>query len=213
MIDRDFLKIENWLTKDEMLYIDNELLQIGKDLKKEVNENKNYDIVSTYSRIYIHDYYKNNRDKTKLISIISSNLFNGKLYNILDNLVREPLLRLIRFSTNDELQYTVYEQGGNYVWHVDSSKPNMNQLAPHNRVANFIYYLNDDFEGGELELSYSRDIDITVGDSGIIHDPPISKIIKPKKNTLVIMPSDMWHRVKPTTNGKRRTLNGHIGFK
>jgi Rps23 Pro-64 3,4-dihydroxylase Tpa1-like proline 4-hydroxylase len=213
MIDRDILKIENWLTKSEMSDIDNELLEIGKNLKKIVNKNKSGNIISKYARIYIYDYYVDNIDKSKIIYIIKSNLFNVKIFNILDDLVREPLLRLIRFSTHDELQYTVYEQGGNYVWHVDSSKPNMNQLAPHNRVANFIYYLNDDFEGGELELSYSRDIDITVGDSSIIHNPPISKIIKPKKNTLVIMPSDMWHRVKPIIKGKRRTINGHIGFK
>ena len=204
MIDRDIVKIENWLTSSEMSDINNELLEIGKDLKKEINKNDNSDTLSIYSRIYVDDYYIENREKSKSLSIMRSNLFNQKIYDILNDLVREPLLRLIPFSTKDELQYTVYEKGGKYVWHIDSSKP-------HNRVANFIYYLNDNFQGGELELSYSRDIDIT-GDSKQL-TPPLSNIIIPKKNTLVIMPSDMWHRVKPITNGKRRTLNGHIGFK
>tara|TARA_R110000744_G_scaffold262942_1_gene377444 strand:+ start:471 stop:1085 length:615 start_codon:yes stop_codon:yes gene_type:complete len=204
MIDRDIVRIDNWLTSSEMSDIDNELLEIGKNLKKETNKNENDDIISIYSRLYIDRYYENNRDESKLIHTIKSNLFNQKNYNIIDDLVREPLLRLIPFTNYHETQYTVYEQGGKYVWHIDSS-------VPHNRVANFIYYLNDNFEGGELELSYSRDIDIT-GDSKQ-HTPPLSNMIIPKKNTLIIMPSDMWHRVKPITNGKRRTINGHIGFK
>jgi len=44
-------------------------------------------------------------------------------------------------------------------------------------------------------------------------EPLVSLTITPKKNTLVVIPSDMLHRVKPITKGKRRTINGHIGFK
>ena len=60
MIDRDIVKIENWLTPSEMLDINNELLEIGKNLKKEVNKNGNNDTLSIYSRIYVDDYYVEN---------------------------------------------------------------------------------------------------------------------------------------------------------
>ena len=71
--------------------------------------------------------------------------------------------------------------------------------------------MNDDFEGGELELSFKTDIDVY--NNKLPFNPPVHMVITPKKNTLVIIPSDMWHRVKPITKGERRTVNGHIGFK
>ena len=133
-------------------------------------------------------------------------------------------LKIDDFLTTDEIstidnelsqisQYTVYEEGGKYLWHIDSEpmiKPDFKRL----RVANYIYYINDDFEGGELELSYKRDVEY---EGEFYNTPPFvelsaDKVIIPKKNTLIIMPSDMWHRVKPIIKGKRRTINGHIGF-
>ena len=85
MIDRDIVKIENWLTSSEMSDINNELLEIGKDLKKEINKNDNSDTLSIYSRIYVDDYYIENREKSKSLSIMRSNLFNQKIYDILND--------------------------------------------------------------------------------------------------------------------------------
>ena len=82
-------------------------------------------------------------------------------------------------------------------------------MPPEHRIANFILYLNDDFEGGKLEMSFKNDMDLNDLPSDIQTD----LLITPKKNTLVIMPSDVWHRVNPVIKGKRKTINGHIGFK
>ena len=61
-----------------------------------------------------------------------------------------------------------------------------------------------------MELSYRTDIDSWSVESP--PDPLVDCVIIPKKNTLVIIPTDMWHRVRPIIKGKRRTINGHIGF-
>jgi len=75
------------------------------------------------------------------------------------------------------------------------------------RILNYVLYLNDNFKGGELQLS----------DELISNTPPrdvkynISTIIKQQRNMLVIMPAWTIHRVLPVTSGEPRlTLNGHI---
>ena len=205
MDNRQFLKIDDFLTTDEISTINNELSQISHKLEEVQTQSEN-NIISLFSRIYLDKYYENNRDKSDILKIMSSNIFTDLTYNKMGK--KEMLMNLIPFSTNNETQYTVYEQGGKYLWHIDSEYPSM-------RIANYIYYMNDDFEGGELELSYKRDVKY---EGEFYNAPPFvelsaDKVIIPKKNTLVIMPSDMWHRVKPIIKGKRRTINGHIGFR
>tara|TARA_R110002096_G_scaffold429650_1_gene642711 strand:- start:59 stop:697 length:639 start_codon:yes stop_codon:yes gene_type:complete len=210
MDNRQFLKIDDFLTTDEISTIDNELSQISHSLE-EVQTLSENNIISLFSRIYLDNYYENNRDKSDILKIMQSKIFNNTTYNKMGK--REPLINLIQFSTDNEAQYTVYEEGGKYLWHIDSepiTRPDFKRL----RVANYIYYINDDFEGGELELSYKRDVEY---EGEFYNTPPFvelsaDKVIIPKKNTLIIMPSDMWHRVKPIIKGKRRTINGHIGF-
>ena len=211
MNNRQFLKIDNFLTSDEINSIDNELLQIGQLLTKEKILSDSNEIVYEFSRIYLDYHFINNRDESDILKIMSSNIFTDLTYNKMGK--KEMLMNLIPFSTNNETQYTVYEQGGKYLWHIDS-EPTVESDFTCLRIANYIYYLNDDFEGGELELSYKRDVEY---EGEFYTAPPFvelsaDKVIIPKKNTLVIMPSDMWHRVKPITKGKRRTINGHIGF-
>ena len=55
-----------------------------------------------------------------------------------------------------------------------------------------ILYLNDDFEGGEL---YYKDLDIK---------------IKPKKNSLLIHKSTIYHEVLPVTSGVRYSMTTFI---
>lgn len=220
MINREIIQLDNLLTYDEIKLFESELLELDKSLEKETAINpygtldvkivkgevkesvSDKEIMYSFSRIYLDDIYKFDRRNSNILNIIDSKLFSNL---VLDNVgVIEPLLRLIRFSNNHESQYTVYDKGGNYVWHVDS-------IMPYNRIANFILYLNDDFEGGELELSFKTDVDIL--SLTVPPNPPVDLVITPKKNMMVVMPSDMWHRVRPITKGKRRTINGHIGFK
>tara|TARA_R110000822_G_scaffold141909_2_gene279767 strand:+ start:22 stop:636 length:615 start_codon:yes stop_codon:yes gene_type:complete len=201
MIKREIVKIDNLLTDNEMKEFESELLLLDSQLQEEHNYGIAGKNLSNYSRIYLDDLYEKNRSDSFILNVLTSKLFSDLIFSKLGRL--EPFLRLIPFSNKHEIQYTVYEKGGEYKWHLDSTYPD-------NRIANFILYINDDFEGGELELSFENNIDIYHDDEQF--NPPTHMVVVPKKNTLLIMPSDMWHKVKPITNGKRRTLNGHIGF-
>lgn len=100
-----------------------------------------------------------------------------------------------------ELQFTRYLSGKNnrYEWHVDTVG---------SRLLNWIYYLNDDFEGGETEIAVEDEF---IWEREERHKHNVFKKFKPTKNSLLIMPSWLIHRVKPVLNGaNRQTLNGHV---
>ena len=190
MIERQFLRIDDFLTIDERNLIDIELEQLTPSLKQEEIKDTSNGIMANFSRVHLLDHYRGRKHESDIIKIFSTMLFAESTLNRMGH--NELLLNLIPHSTKTEIQYTIYEKGGQFEWHIDS-------ILPTYRIANFIYYLNDDFEGGELELSYKGDTEVDV-------------IITPKKNTLVIIPSDMWHRVRPVIDGHRKTINGHFGF-
>jgi len=100
-----------------------------------------------------------------------------------------------------EVQTTKYHIDPNYryMWHTDHNVAAL-------RTLNYILYLNDNFKGGELQVSGELIRNLPTRD-----DYEITLNLKPEKNMLVIMPSWMLHRVLPITSGSPRlTLNGHV---
>ena len=103
-------------------------------------------------------------------------------------------------SVCEPLQYTVYEEKDFYDWHIDShSKPYDNGYI---RKLSFTICLNDDYEGGEFELSLPNP------------KPEKHRFFKFnevfKKGTLIVFPSFTWHRVNPITKGHRKVLVGWL---
>jgi|TARA_B110000977_G_C10777652_1_gene377276 predicted 2-oxoglutarate/Fe(II)-dependent dioxygenase YbiX len=97
----------------------------------------------------------------------------------------------------EPLQYTHYGVGDKYDWHVDQiidDEDNENC-----RKLSFTLLLNDDFEGGNL--------DIECGSPG---NPERVKTIELQKGDIVFFPSYLWHRVTPVTSGERHSLVGWI---
>ena len=99
----------------------------------------------------------------------------------------------------EPLQYTIYNIGDHYDWHIDShKKPYENGLI---RKLSFTLCLNDDFEGGEFS---------------ICNPHPISEKTKIytfdtfKKGTMIVFPSHVWHKVGKVTKGTRKTLVGWV---
>jgi PKHD-type hydroxylase len=82
-------------------------------------------------------------------------------------------------------QFTEYEKGGHFDWHVDSTKDNFSD-----RYYSCIILLNEDYSGGELEIKENYET-ITI-----------------QKNTgdLILFPATYLHRVSPVLEGKRYTL-------
>ena len=89
-------------------------------------------------------------------------------------------------------QIQKYSTGGKYVWHHDYILNQRNGT----RVLTYLFYLNDDFEGGETEFSDGT-------------------IIKPRTGTLLLFPST-WvylHRGKEVTKGEKYIATGWLSHK
>lgn len=101
-------------------------------------------------------------------------------------------LDLVRF---DGFQYSKYEEGSHYKWHVD------NDILPREdntyRKLSISVMLDDpeDYEGGELELA----TDGTQEEGG-------TRVLKLKKGSIVIFYSHVPHKVRPILKGTRRAL-------
>ena len=99
-------------------------------------------------------------------------------------------LDLARF---DGFQYSVYNEGGHYNWHVDTQE--MPREDGSFRKLSLSLMLSDpeEYEGGELALA----------EGGTFNNP---KLLKLKKGTVVFFYSFIPHTVVPVTSGKRVAL-------
>tara|TARA_B100000287_G_C20384271_1_gene682891 strand:- start:93 stop:659 length:567 start_codon:yes stop_codon:yes gene_type:complete len=90
------------------------------------------------------------------------------------------------------IQITRYGLGDYYDWHIDMVPFASNNIKNYSRKLSMSFLLNDDFEGGELEVvSPMRNELFTV---------------ELKAGTVAIFPAWIKHRVKPVTSGKRYSL-------
>ena len=91
------------------------------------------------------------------------------------------------------LQYTVYNPGDHYTWHVDD----MIHQAPSVRKLSFSLQLSDpsEYEGGELQFYHANG----------------SHLANKTKGSITFFDSRVMHRVRKVRSGTRRALVGWIG--
>ena len=82
----------------------------------------------------------------------------------------------------EQVQMSQYGIGGHYNWHMDSKKPVNNEQ----RKLSISILLNEDFEGGGLEIESNKD----------------ENVLK-YQGDIVVFPSFLQHRVLPVTDGTR----------
>jgi len=111
------------------------------------------------------------------------------IYKRIFDMVNEANNHLWNFNLShaaESLQYTEYPpDGGHYDWHIDCG----NHIQAQRKVSVTVQ-LNDDYEGGELELWRGQ--------------KPVTAL--KEKGCVVVFPSYMLHRVKPVTSGTRNSL-------
>jgi len=96
----------------------------------------------------------------------------------------------------EPLQFTEYKVDQKYDWHVDHL---VGELEDTIRKISFSILLNDDFEGGELQI-----------EAGSPNTPERHHTVSLKKGDVCFFPSYSWHRVLPVTKGVRHSLVGWI---
>ena len=116
------------------------------------------------------------------------------VFQTLFDMINEANDHLWNFNLShaeEAIQYTEYlEGGGHYDWHLDCGHGIQAQ-----RKISITVQLNDDYEGGELQLWRGQE--------------PVTAM--KNKGTVVIFPSYMLHRVTPVTKGTRNSLVLWIG--
>ena len=104
----------------------------------------------------------------------------------------------------EAIQYTIYNKGGEYGWHIDSFPKYKQMINKDTGIRSYIdrkvsltIFLNDpnEYEGGEFDIElYS----------------PLNNIryetFKLSKGSVIFFPSSFWHRVRPVTSGVRKSL-------
>lgn len=144
--------------------------------------------------------YTENNIRKSLINFLQRNDDTEWLYQKMDTLLNEVNSYYYNFNTINYsgIQYAEYASSysGKYDWHTDMyfGKDRQNK----SRKLSVSVLLNQpgvDFEGGEFQITSSFDED-RMG----IEDP---KLVK---NTAIVFPSFMIHRVKPVTEGTRKSL-------
>ena len=136
------------------------------------------------------------------------NVRKSKIAWLGDNYLREQLFYSIDLYNKQnwnydldgcgEIQYGIYSDGGHYDWHIDEELevPNINGRYLMRKISITIWLSDpDEYEGGEL------DIEIDGPNKDIRYDT-----FKLQKGSIVIFPSDKWHRVRPVTSGVRKSL-------
>ena len=103
-----------------------------------------------------------------------------------------------QFKSYEPVQFLGYPPGGHYRGHNDAESFNMETRqweACMPRDVSFLFYLNDQYGGGELEF---YDLGLT---------------IKPKKGMMIVFPSykEFSHKVHPVTWGHRYSLVSWVG--
>jgi len=119
-------------------------------------------------------------------------------HNKLTSVVYSRLADMIKFVNDDHyhwnltfletLQYAEYPVGGHYKLHTDAR---LHGESYTNRKLSFSILINDDFEGGDLDIPGEYKIDL-------------------KPNCAILFPSSMPHCVTPIKEGVRKSLVGWV---
>ncbi len=115
---------------------------------------------------------------------------------------------------SESCQFTKYKLNQYYDWHCDSWDKPYEKEGPENgkvRKLSMTCQLTDgsEYEGGELEFDF-RNYDPSLRDESK-HVVQAKEILP--KGSIIIFPSNTWHRVKPVTSGTRYSLVlWHLGY-
>ena len=106
---------------------------------------------------------------------------------------------------SEACQFTKYNKGQYYDWHCDGwagvyNKPN---TPSHGKIRKLSVTLSlcdgKEYKGGDFEVDFKNNSS---------DEKPNTKVVKEirPKGSLIVFPSDLWHRVKPITKGIRYSL-------
>ena len=145
-------------------------------------------------------FYKDNQTK--------DNIRKSKIAWMDDVYLREQLFYSVNLYNKQNwnydldgcgsILYGIYSDGGHYDWHIDTEHITRCIKGKYlMRKLSTTIWLNDpdEYEGGEFDIEVNGPLD------SIRYET-----LKLSKGSIVIFPSNSWHRVRPVTSGVRKSL-------
>ena len=136
------------------------------------------------------------------VKFINSSHFIGNLCrdNVMD--VNSEMYNFdLRKFDNNHFQYAHYNVNDYYQWHMDTDN-RKNASKSSIRKLSFSLVLNDDYEGGVLQIATPQKPNS--------EDPYHIFSVPKKRGTLVVFPSHMFHQVTSVTHGIRKSVVGWL---
>ena len=137
------------------------------------------------------------------VKFINSSHFIGNLCR--DN-VMDVNLEMYNFDVrqfdNNQFQYAHYNVNDYYKWHVDAIDTKKLVRRSSVRKLSFSLVLNDDYEGGVLQIAIPQTPDS--------EDPYRIFSVPKKRGTLIVFSSHILHQVTPVTHGIRKSVVGWL---
>ena len=122
----------------------------------------------------ISDYHR----KTDICIFTDNNLRN----RILNKLVENSNFKLSNINKEESFQFLRYKETGHFAWH--------NDLTSSKEFMTAIIYLNNNYDGGNLQYRENKEIKTFLKDTG----------------SLVIFPASLSHKVTKVTKGIRYSI-------
>lgn len=153
----------------------------NKDYKPATINNHDYD--TSLRSCTVFSLYRNLKDNREYNN--AKKVLNRKI----DIALSECILHFIK-STNIKIkerepwEILRYEESQKLTWHSDDG-------LSHPSVVSYVYYINDDYEGGEIQFKDKVD----------------GSAIKPERDSLIVFPSsvDYVHQVLPVIKGVKHS--------
>tara|TARA_R110000803_G_scaffold53388_2_gene109605 strand:+ start:86 stop:682 length:597 start_codon:yes stop_codon:yes gene_type:complete len=185
---QSYIKIYDKIMKEDAL---NTFLKICKENPnfneaEIVSGNKNKPYLVDKKIRDVKKWDLQNLKEKNITTVFWTNYLCSKFNKNLEQYANDTEVLFSSWSVLD-IQVLKYEKKGMYHFHVDHGA-----LVP--RTISLIYFLNDDYEGGELCFKFPGN--------------PQEFIIEKKANRLIVWPSNFLypHAVKPVTKGTRYSV-------
>lgn len=160
-----------------------------------------------------------NKRKSKNTWIGTSHWLGGFLWYYIDKINQENFRYDLSGIDNDSIQYTQYEEGEFYNWHVDSSFSQLYELSStKNSLTDESSLQNDSNDFLKANTESIRKLSFIVqlsdpnsyegGDVQLIDDNDLLYTVPREQGSIILFDSRTRHRVRKVKKGVRRSLVG-----
>lgn len=173
-----------------------------------------FDSQTEESKIYGNMLYKDIRN-SKHVAIPTSHWIGGFLWYYIQRANRENFLFDLTTIDGEGVQYTHYEEGQFYDWHVDAGihstyKPEKIVSSGNNISQDLVTVQGEYVRKLSFSLQLSDPEDYTGGEVQFMDNSRNSFFAPKQKGTIILFDSRTLHRVRKVKSGLRKSLVGWV---